>query len=90
MPFLLTFAGAKLIFLSNRAAFGIAYDWFHDGFNDTQKEILREAIVDNGLNCAFTLPRLYPVADDRWVQTVWARWTRQPTTALAGGSLRQE
>jgi hypothetical protein len=32
------------------SAFGIAYDWFHDGFSDDQKTKLRDAIVTNGLN----------------------------------------
>lgn len=32
------------------SAFGIAYDWFYDGFIDDQKTQLRSAIITYGLN----------------------------------------
>ena len=58
------------------AAFAIAYDWMYDGFSDTQKELIRNAIINQGLLKAW---------DAYSGRCVWYNWENNMNTVNNSG-----
>jgi hypothetical protein len=57
------------------SAFGIAYDWFFDGFSDEQKTTIRNALVTNGLQyCKGALEGASSASTFSWWTAVDGNW----------------
>lgn len=57
------------------SAFGIAYDWFYDAFDDDKKSTLRQAIIEYGLNyCDAALTGASSAGAYSWWTAVNGNW----------------